>query len=1253
MKNKFSNIFGFVLIFSNIAYSQTNPSQEWKLLLENNRKEAYELAIENFNKNASIENLITREIFQNENGKLNRSQGFIETFKSLKNNEPYLYALWNKDFFFQDYTKNGFNGKNMPVIDQLYAAGYQNQTIKNALSYLKGAKERNLKNFKGFATYCNEVKSIRNWQYCGVFENLNNSGINAQYGPELIAKSDTPFNANSNGFVNWYTGKVDVEGWQQLYQHSEYGSGVHFAQTFINTPQDQEVYIRIGNSAKFILSINNIQVFENSKDYDTDLDAYVIKLNLKKGINRLLLKMASESSIVNFIVRLTDKDGRDLENLACSSTYSDFNTSSLEELAPVTIENEFEVYFKNKLQQNPDDLFSAYCLIKTYLRNEKHEEALEVLEPWLTAYPHSSFLRIVAISIHALDGDQNMIDELRENIKKDDPNYYLSLLFQFSNTQELFRMSQVQMEEVLNKYAKSIDDPDAALAAELIKAFRLQDKKTAEKLVDKLISNAIANQNVYTASRFTSIVEGYLGNPSKAFKIRESLNKKYFSTDIRSELVDYYMDHSMTSKAVAIALENVKWMPNDIYFNKDLVYLYHYLKAYNESMPTIDHLLSIFPYSFIVMELKGDALFQMGKKNEAIEYYNLSLVHNSGNSSLRKKIRDIQNQQDYIETYRTQDVYDFINKEKGKNKENNYGYNVLLDEATIELFKEAGGKSRITYVYEVTSDMGIENLKEYNLGLSGNYNIIKSEIIKKNGKIVPAEKMGSSFVFNGLEVGDIIYIDYQSNFTGYGRFYRDYMDEFQFTSFSPVNYCRYTLLAPKDMNIDYKVLNGELQFEQSSNDQFNVYTWTMKNHKGMPAVEKFMPENSDMQTVLHIGSVKSWSEIANWYSDLVRKQIEINSVVKKAFEEIFPSGYTQFSEYERAKKIYDYMAEKLSYSYVSFKQSGYVPQKPSKTLTTKLGDCKDFSTLFVVLTEMAGLQSNLVLVSTNESGFNSLVMPSQSFNHCIARVSIDGKLCYIELTDRNLPFRAIPNNILNAQILNIPRDFDKSSTYNLENLVDNGRVKNTINHTVQINVNPDNQKLKITTEMSGSCKSYTSSVLEKSYQLLKKDVLQRFERIVGSTCTVDTVYGIENVRSAASAKYIAEATLKEKPSKIGKYNVFKVPYIENAYTANLIAEEKRNYPINYLEYEDCDEYTATFDVFVKEGNVITEIPKNVELKYKNHIYIRKYTKVAPNHLRITVIAKPGIENISPEEYPAFKEYVTKVIEAKDVSIAFE
>lgn len=1248
-------LVGALLAVIPAATAQKAQYEYWESLLMNQRNEALQQVEKAAGGTPSIETLLAKEIIRFENGKFEPTESFISKFNAIPNREAYLYALWNKPFFFQDYLKYGFNNRNSAIIDASYSSGYTNQTILSGLTYLKGIKERHMNNFPGYEKYVSQIKAVREWQYCGVFENLNNSGIDANYDPETNAISSTGFNANSNGLLNWYTPAKNPEPWMILTNHSEYGSGVHYAQTFVTASADQEVYIRVGCSAKFKIWLNDVLVYENPKDLTTELDAFTVKVKIPKGMNRLLFKLAEVGEDGFFIVRLTDQNGNYLDNLVCSSAHSAYNTSTLEGLSPEPVVNEFEAFFLQKYNANKDDFLSAYCLINTYLRNNKFEEAKEILEPWLEAYPTSSLLRILAINVHAQDNDSNLVEELKENLKQDDPNYHLSLFMVFSDFEELFRMSQEQMEKVLDNYANSVDDKAVRYAADMIKFIRLDDKKSMKKQLDKLMENSVQTGNFNSLKSYASLYDAVLNDAARTQKLYEQMNAKYFDAGVRDQLTRYYDNQGNKAKAKKIMEDHVKWMPNELAFLRELVNYQHYTEDYKGSLVYIDRMLDLFPYSFVAMELKGDALLQTGNTTEALEWYRKSLVHNSANSELRRKIRDINNEKDHIEDYRTADVYKFIAGNKGKIKKNNFGYNILLDEVTVELYSEAGGKTRSTYVYEITSEEGVESLKEYDLGLGGNYSIIKSEIVKSNGKIVPAEKMGSSFVFNGLQVGDIIYIDYQTDFNGYGRFYRDYIDDYQFTSYHPIKFERYTLLAPKDMPIRHEVKNGTLEFKQSEDERFNVYQWTLKDHAGLAAKEEFMPDDTDIHTILYISTLDNWSEIANWYSDLVRQQVEVNSVVKKAFNEIFPDGFEKLNDTEKARRIYSYMSENLTYSYVPFKQSGFVPQKPAKTLTTKMGDCKDMSTLFVTLADLAGMKSNLVLVSTRDNGKTKLVLPSQSFNHCIVRVEIDGKGQYLELTDKNLPFGALPTSDLYAQILDIPRKYDPAFNYSLSQLVENRRMKSKVENAVRIDINGDSKKLTINTKMAGSVKSYTADIFEgSSNEIIKKRMLDRYQRTVGENLTVDSVYSIVSERKNPFVSFTVDVTLKEKTNKIGKFYVVKIPYISNIYTPVVVSEENRDYSIDYLSYEDTDEYTTSYDIYVKAGETFTEIPKDQELKYKDHYYSRKYQKVSPNHLKVTVVAKPGLmSDITAQEYPEFKAYVNKVLEAQDEMIAFE
>ena len=198
------------------------------------------------------------------------------------------------------------------------------------------------------------------------------------------------------------------------------------------------------------------------------------------------------------------------------------------------------------------------------------------------------------------------------------------------------------------------------------------------------------------------------------------------------------------------------------------------------------------------------------------------------------------------------------------------------------------------------------------------------------------------------------------------------------------------------------------------------------------------------------------------------------------------------------------------------------------------------------------------------------------------------------------------------------------------------------------------QSFTIQSEMTGAARSYPAELLDNpNPEILTKEVNDYFLEIMSSKIVVDTVYDISNVKENASLTYTVDLTMTEKLNKIGNYKIVKLPTVTNAYTAGIVSLTSRVFPIQYIQYESTDEYVTEYDIYLDEEGEFVEIPENKILTYKNHSYTRTYTKVGPKHLKVKVVAKPGVGDISPEEYPAFKEYVTKVIEAKDELIGFK
>ncbi len=1248
-------LFFSALLFSVSLISQTNNEKIWDNLMVNNRGSAKELADDiNTNKD-DMESIVLKQLVNIESGIFHADKSFLPAFIQEQDMEYYLFALWNEPYIFTEYINDGFKKEVFDNIEFMGGVEYTHPQVSNAMNYLVGIMKRKINDFEAFNQYHEKINAIRTWQYCGAFENLNESGININYPPEKLAYSEEPFNANSNGFVNWYKPtKFKKDPYNFFSNHYEYGSGINYAQTFIHSDSEQTVYVNIGAGKAIKVWLNDILIFEKDKDRITDLDAYKIKLTIPEGNNRLLVKTTNDDNAF-FIVRILDEKGVPLSNLTYSNQYSVYNKSTKEDINPILMPNIYETYFINKIAASPNNLFYKYCLISTYLRNSKEDKALEILAPLVEKYPKSSILRRILISIYLIEGEDTKVKEMVENIDNDDENYYYSQILKFADAAELFRKDVDEMNRELDKIANSTDIPIVKTTTNLFKVLREGDKAKTHLYLDEIVNEAREARQAKLMITFSSFYKKIFNENKATEKIYKEVIKDYYYPTAYYKLSNLYDEENKNKKSLELYSKLVDLLPGNNYVLIEKIDKLFSMHKYKETLPLIELGLKQFPYSFTLMRKKGRALQQLNRKEEAVVWYKKSLSYDGGNSSLRDRIDDLENKQDPFKGYVTTEAYDYIKDNRGKIEKNNFGINFLLNETNVLLYPIGGLKIRSVSIYEVTSEKGISLLKEYSLGLRYNYSIIKSEIVKPNGSLIPAEKSGSDMVFNGLSVGDVIYIDYEKTKTSTGRFYKEFVDDNQFDFLHPCLISSYRLFAPKSFHIYSEMVNGEIPFTKKELDELTLYEWEDINTPAMPSPEDYMPNTKDVARILHISTLDSWEVIANWYSDLVGASIEYNKTVNDVFDGIFPEGYESLSETQRAELIYNYIADNISYSYVDFKQSGFIPQKPSKTINSKLGDCKDVSTLFLVLGRKAGLKVNLVLVSTNGNGQKELILPSTDFNHCIAKVKLDDTDQFVELTNKYLPFKSLPSSLLSATALEIPFDKTDKVNSNLFKLKDVAQTKTILKSNIVYTIYKDKKELTITQTGQGRiCSVFNEMLDEDNQEVLETSILEFFEGKDDLDLELVSYKILPKSEHPEQVKFQATFLVKNKLQKIGKSTIFKLPLRLHLYTADIISLDERKYPIEYRQYENVDQYQEEFTIVLKNGKHFSDIPEDVSGSFKKQSFSQIFKKVSPNKLEVKMIGNTTPdEDISIEEYSQFKKYAQEYIDLSNNFISFE
>ncbi|MFL9839313.1 hypothetical protein ABS768_17675, partial [Flavobacterium sp. ST-75] len=172
----------------------------------------------------------------------------------------------------------------------------------------------------------------------------------------------------------------------------EYGNGIIYAQTFVEAPSDRQAVLHFGAGGPLKIFLNDVEIYSNEKIKSTDLNAYQLKFNLKKGMNRLVIKSSLKGKSDYFFAALKDISSKSFTDLVYYDTYKDYQKSALADINPEEVAPDFEVFLQEKVKSQPDNPLFALLLFDAYSYNQKNEKAYEAIEKLVKKYPGSSLI---------------------------------------------------------------------------------------------------------------------------------------------------------------------------------------------------------------------------------------------------------------------------------------------------------------------------------------------------------------------------------------------------------------------------------------------------------------------------------------------------------------------------------------------------------------------------------------------------------------------------------------------------------------------------------------------------------------------------------------------------------------------------------------------------------------------------------------------------------------------------------------------
>jgi tetratricopeptide (TPR) repeat protein len=1181
---------------------------------------------------------------------IDETTNFIDAFyKKTLNPDPYVYALWFSPAVLGPYGKKA-KSHQIALIKTILQNPKTSGTLKAATRYQFGVHYMFQNKFDSAKSEYNQIGGLQHWQYVGPFENLSESGLFKNYGPLEKADGKSEFISYTNAKVKWFSPPFEnSDGWITFSNQFNYNTAVTYAQTFVTSPINQEILCNVGVAGAIRIWIDDSMILSEATERVTELDTYTVKCKLQKGVNRILVQMSfTNKSYPNFAIRLTDSNFQPISGLSGSNVFKPYTKTTQ---SPTIIGHFAEGFFQKKIQEEPQNVINYLLLSDVYMRNQKTTEARNLLESALKV-SENNLLRVKLTDVLLKEENQTVMLEEVDKIRRSDPKAALIQEIDIRKNINTERYNEAL--EQLAEYEKTYGEDFLTLQ---LRIGILSKQKKITELVAIAEAGAIKYPDHPQLLQLLYVIQKEMyRNKEAAMRVYED----YLQDNHNYTAFNQYLQLLHEEGKFNEVVEKRKWLienfPQETSLIIDLAQYHINAKEYPQAEEYLKKAISFAPYEDKTWELLGDVKREQNKKEDAIQAYQKTLLYDPNEYDVISKLRTLMGKPDTYKIIPQVDIDGVIAKDvpPAEALTSAQGYYVIHEDRSIVMHPGGATEDYNTYILRITNEKGIEAYKESRIdyGSSQNLFIEQFDLIKSSGARIRGERKDNEIVFTNLEVGDVIVFRYRFQNFSSGRFANDFWSKHYFQSESYNAHSRYSMLLPSSRKLNYVVTNSTLKPVIKDVEDFKQYTWEVTNQPGYKA-ESYMPAVVDVVPVLHVSTLNSWNDIATWYADLINKSSDETFELTTAFQKIFPDqDLKKLTEFERARMIYTYIHDNIRYSSVSFRQGAYRPQTASKTIATRLGDCKDLSNLFMKLCEMAGIQVRMILTDTRDNGEKDAVLPSLEFNHCIAKARLDSKEFYIELTDNHLPFTSLPNNLVGALILEIP---GKSEVKPAELKTLQTSTKLTDVSKAELIVRPTGNDLVINATRTKHG-HLTSTVRTDFSSLSYEKQLIKLEDYVASqnkNISIDTLFFTNLESPDDSLTFSYRYNIKDEVAEIANMKTFKLIFPDLVATSNHFSSPTREYPVNYVAYEDTDYYETSIRVEIPDGKKFLDLPANISLSFGGMTYDLKYNLVNPELLLVSRKFKSNRTRVDVKEYTNLKTFLDSIVKAEQRMIAFQ
>lgn len=1225
-----------VTLFNPNIFPQNFLTAGWEKVNQTEIEEALQIFLEDAEKKSNADSYLAAAFLEEilvQNG--NSLKHFLAALEISKNAEPFLFAAMHSPRI----TENMYTNPSIVNLLKEIAETTNDGLIRTYMFEKIGKYYEEIAQLDSALKYFNRMGALKTWNVIGPFENISGSGFYTKYFPETKFDQQKKYTGKENKIINWFEpAEYRIDGWVDFLCYFSEPNSIFYGNTFVYSKDRQKVQIRVGTSGSLRTFLNDQLILEVPEETNNNADTFVAETYLQKGWNRLLIKVGySEIDYCNFMVRITDEAGFVKDDLAFSNESKEYPANTKEDYK--IIKSSVEEFFEERIKLQPDNPVNYLLLGEVYSINGKSYESEIVYKEGMKKFPENILLPIHLAGRYMRD---------------DKPTLYYSLI---------------------DKVDKRRDDIPIIIESKLGKEMADQNKENFTSMFDKYNRKFVDNRSFYKNLIFYNAIQGKVNelialvdsaykkfpydydfvffkanldytltkNFEPTIKILEEYTAKNYSIRALKYLTTLYVAISDWEKWRGVYNTLLKYEPAESQYYYEMAQKLYQTMDYPKAITAIKSAIKISPFNSDYYYLLGLCQKSINENNESLKSFQMAIQNNYANYDARDQVKLMVNNSEIDQELENINIDEIIASAPGAEEYPSDDDVALVKNAHYTVYDGRASEYKEELLIRVLNDKGVEWYSNVNITYFSNQslNIEKALVIKTDGSKIEGEINESQIVFKSLEKNDFVYVRYKLRNHNKGLLSGHFWEVYNLSSFQPVKKFKLSVLIPENDSLIIKTFNmDESPTRTKVVGASKLLVWEKENIPAME-YEYYMPTVFDLGPNIYFSTLDNWNLIGKWYFDITRSKIREHFEIKNKVAELF-EGKENLSANEKIRLVYEFITKEISYVYVPFLQSEFVPQKASDVLTNKIGDCKDVVTLFIAMLKEIGINSNYVLVRTIDEGRLFNAPAGMFFNHVIATTYLDGKNQYYDLTAKDYPCFSLPEVLDGVLALEIKEE--ESEPFYMES---DDIINNHIKRITKVVINED---LSATVNINSFKRGESAVVMRSLYKGISYD--QRIKKLTEilstdlSNYTVNT-FNIDNLDMLTTEiPYDFNLTLNGFMNKTGNYGMFKIPWSDALYQNTALSYNKREYP--YIIYS-LPNSLENIEIELPKGYEPVELPENISLSCNNASCSITY-EIKNGIIKANREFRLLNRSVTSENYASYKEFYNKVMETENVQI---